>query len=218
MTEKRDIVVIGAGDYAQNMIDLFSLEDRLAYIFDAPRFEGESKYGVPVIKMAGSPDLQYVSLIGEPPHKRELIKELEEYALCFSSTGFKPHYFNLLNSTNDWAKSVKTGIGVSSQAYVCVNTRSVIGNHVLLGNHVVVGHDCEIGDYSTIYAGTILSGHTIIGEGVEMGAGSRTIPKVKIGDWSVVGAGAVVTRDIPSFSVAYARGVKAEVHRVIEKR
>ena len=36
-----------------------------------------------------------------------------------------------------------------------------------------------------------------MGEGAWIGAGSVVIPGVKIGKWSIVGAGSVVTKDIP---------------------
>ena len=52
-----------------------------------------------------------------------------------------------------------------------------------------------------------------IGDGVWIGAGVIVLPGVKIGDRSVIGAGAVVTRDIPSESIAV--GVPA---RVIKSR
>ena len=52
-----------------------------------------------------------------------------------------------------------------------------------------------------------------IGEDVWIGAGVIVLPGVKIGDRSVIGAGAVVTRDIPAESIAV--GVPA---RVIKSR
>ncbi|RHE88532.1 acetyltransferase, partial [Bacteroides intestinalis] len=35
------------------------------------------------------------------------------------------------------------------------------------------------------------------GEGSWIGAGTTIIPGVKVGKWSVIGAGSVVTKDIP---------------------
>ena len=40
-------------------------------------------------------------------------------------------------------------------------------------------------------------GNVHVGEGAWIGAGTTIIPGVKIGKWSVVGAGSVVTKDIP---------------------
>ena len=41
-----------------------------------------------------------------------------------------------------------------------------------------------------------------IGEGVLIGAGTTIIPGVKIGCWSVIGAGSVVAKDIPDHVLA----------------
>ncbi len=55
-----------------------------------------------------------------------------------------------------------------------------------------------------------------IGDNVWLGAGVIVCPGVTIGRDSVVGAGAVVTRDLPAAVVA--AGVPAEVHRSIDER
>ena len=43
-----------------------------------------------------------------------------------------------------------------------------------------------------------LAGSVRVGTGADLGARATCIPGVRIGDWSVIGAGAVVTRDIPN--------------------
>jgi maltose O-acetyltransferase len=55
-----------------------------------------------------------------------------------------------------------------------------------------------------------------IGNGVWLGAGAIVCPGVEIGDNTVVGAGSVVTRNLPAGVVAY--GNPARVARVIDER
>jgi acetyltransferase-like isoleucine patch superfamily enzyme len=55
----------------------------------------------------------------------------------------------------------------------------------------------------------------MIGKGVWIGANVTILPGVKIGDYAVIGAGAVVTKDIPSQSVAV--GVPARVVKEIDE-
>jgi maltose O-acetyltransferase len=106
-----------------------------------------------------------------------------------------------------------------------------------LGNHVSVNRDCVldgtgglvIGDYVMIAQATciysaqhkfdrldipmMLQGfekrRTVIEDDVWLGAGSTILPGVKVGRGSIVGAGAVVTKDVPDYSVV--GGVPAEV-------
>lgn len=71
-----------------------------------------------------------------------------------------------------------------------------IGNNVTISNARILAHDGstkKILGYSRV-------GRVDIGDDVFIGAGGIILPNVKIG--SIVGTGAVVTRDIPDNSVA----------------
>ncbi len=90
-----------------------------------------------------------------------------------------------------------------------------IGESVAIATHarVVVNH--EMPDNSDLLGKKPLkkTGKTIIEDGCWIGAGVTIISGVKIGKGSVIGANAVVNKDIPPFSVAV--GVPA---KIIKKR
>jgi acetyltransferase-like isoleucine patch superfamily enzyme len=44
---------------------------------------------------------------------------------------------------------------------------------------------------------------TLVREGASLGAGAVLLPGVTVGRWALVGAGAVVTEDLPDFAIAY---------------
>jgi serine acetyltransferase len=46
--------------------------------------------------------------------------------------------------------------------------------------------------------------------GASLGAGAVLLPGVTIGRWAMVGAGSLVTRDVPDFALSY--GSPARVH------
>jgi maltose O-acetyltransferase len=88
------------------------------------------------------------------------------------------------------------------------------------GHRIVLGDDVRVGPHARFHAaGHDLSGpgyaHTggtiTVGNAVWIGAGALLLPGVTVGDRSVVGAGAVVTRDVPPDAVAV--GVPARVVR-----
>ena len=54
-----------------------------------------------------------------------------------------------------------------------------------------------IDDYAHIAPGVHLGGDVEIGAGALIGIGATALPQRKIGAWSIVGAGAVVTKDVP---------------------
>lgn len=96
------------------------------------------------------------------------------------------------------------------------------GKHVFIGDNVMIGPNVSI----------ITAGHPVspkcrlkglqynadvkIGNNVWIGAGVNVLPGVTIGDNSVIGAGAVVTKDIPSNVVAV--GNPARVLREISEK
>jgi acetyltransferase EpsM len=59
--------------------------------------------------------------------------------------------------------------------------------------------------------GVHINGATVVGEGAYVGTGAVTIQNVRVGRWSVIGAGAVVIDDIPDYSLAV--GVPARVKK-----
>lgn len=80
-----------------------------------------------------------------------------------------------------------------------------IGNNVTITNSTILTHDAslkKIIGYSKI-------GCVDIGDDVFVGYGSIILPNVKIGNHVIIGAGNVVTHDIPDDSVAV--GVPAKV-------
>jgi sugar O-acyltransferase (sialic acid O-acetyltransferase NeuD family) len=84
---------------------------------------------------------------------------------------------------------------------VIIQAQSVIGDHVIINTGARVDHDCLVSSYVHLAPGVILCGNVTVGEGAFIGAGATVIPGKKIGAWSTVGAGAVVTKDVPDYAV-----------------
>lgn len=84
-----------------------------------------------------------------------------------------------------------------------------IGAHCIVNTSASVDHDCNVSDYVHISPKATLCGNVIVDEGSWIGAGAIIIPGVKIGKWCVIGAGSVVTKNIPDYSLAV--GNKCEI-------
>lgn len=54
------------------------------------------------------------------------------------------------------------------------------------------------------------SGTVVIKEGASIGAGVIILPNVTIGKWALVGAGSIVTRDVPDFGLVYGSPSKVQ--------
>ena len=98
-----------------------------------------------------------------------------------------------------------------------------VGNFVeikaaLLGEEVRVGHlayvgDAEVGRAANLGAGTITCNYdgfskhaTVIGAGAFVGSNAALVAPVTVGDGAVVGAGSVITADVPGDAMAVGRG------------
>lgn len=105
-----------------------------------------------------------------------------------------------------------------------IHPGAVIGRRFFIdhGSGVVIGETAEVGDDVMLYHGVTLGGrtrdagkrHPTIGNGVAVGAGAKILGPVFIGDRSVVGANAVVTKDAPADSVLV--GIPAKPRRRAE--
>lgn len=87
-----------------------------------------------------------------------------------------------------------------------------IGDGALIGHNVVlatINHDLDPKENRKNHYAPIK-----IGAHVWIGSNATVLAGVSIGEWAVVGAGAVVTKDVPAFTVV--GGVPAKVLKTIE--
>ena len=91
-----------------------------------------------------------------------------------------------------------------------------VGKHVIISPKCGIGHDSIIKDYVSLLWNVNVSGNDIIEEGVMMGSGSTVIQGKKIGKASIVGAGAVVIKDVDIYSTVV--GVPAKTIKVDYER
>jgi bifunctional UDP-N-acetylglucosamine pyrophosphorylase/glucosamine-1-phosphate N-acetyltransferase len=125
--------------------------------------------------------------------------------------------------------SAIVGSNCSIGPYARLREGSEIGNNARVGNfvetkktklgdgakanHLAYLGDADIGDNSNVGAGTITCNYdgkdkhkTIVGENSFVGTNSSLVAPVNIGKGAYVGAGSVITKDVPDESLAVARG------------
>jgi UDP-N-acetylglucosamine acyltransferase len=85
-----------------------------------------------------------------------------------------------------------------------------VGDHNLLMNFSHVAHDSQMGSYVVVANGAQLAGHVVIEDYVIVGALVGVHQFVKIGESAILGAGAMVSQDVPPF--CNATGDRARLH------
>ncbi|PNQ74772.1 transferase [Hanstruepera neustonica] len=109
--------------------------------------------------------------------------------------------------------SLKIGnnVGINHYCFIGVRGDIEIGDNVIFGPRVNIfseNHNFEDIDVPIKNQG-VTKGKTIVGNDVWIGANVSIMSGVKIGDGCVIAAGAVVTKDIPAFSII--GGVPAKI-------
>ena len=152
-------------------------------------------------------------------HTRPTDTETREKLLqeMFAEVGEGCHVETPVNA-NWGGKHVHLGKGVYCNTNVTfVDDADIfIGDNCLIAPNVVIstsGHPILpiLREHNYVYNRPVR-----IGSNVWIGSGAQILPGVVIGDNSVIGAGSVVTRDIPANTVAY--GVPCKVIREIGEK
>lgn len=91
--------------------------------------------------------------------------------------------------------TVGPGSQILAQSAVCAG--AVLGEACIVNTAASVDHECTLGDGVHIGPGAHLAGLVAVEPYVFVGTGAAVLPRLRLGQGCVVGAGSVVTRDVP---------------------
>ncbi len=96
----------------------------------------------------------------------------------------------------DWSSAtLGRGIMIAANVVGTVNIR--IDDFALLNPSVTLGHEGHVGEACVMNHASGISGGTVLEPEVLVGTGARVLQYLRVGRGARVGAGAVVTRDVP---------------------
>ena len=190
---RQDAIIVGAGGFGKEMMELITLKYNLLGFVDDGK-DGE----IHGYKILGKVDslLNYDSpvnvfiCIAKPAIRKKI-----HTMLSVNSNLLFPA---LISKNTKISKFATIGKGSIICDNVVITTDTIIKDFCIIDNSCLIGHDDVICEYVTIYPGVIVAGNVEIQKEVEIGTGSRIIQGLRIGNNSILGAGAVVVRDIPN--------------------
>jgi sugar O-acyltransferase (sialic acid O-acetyltransferase NeuD family) len=191
-------------DILQRMADLDPAITVVGVLDDDPVAAGRMCLGVPVVGP--------IALRRMTPHDAVVIaigsnRTREQLAVALAADNER--FVTACHPSAILARDVVLGPGAMVCAGAVVNTGSVIGSHAILNTGCTVDHHNTIGECAHIAPGAHLGGEVRVGVGAFVGLGALVLPRRSVGDRALVGAGAVVTRDIAADVTAF--GVPAMV-------
>ncbi|SKC18990.1 serine O-acetyltransferase [Dyadobacter psychrophilus] len=106
------------------------------------------------------------------------------------------------------------GIEIPYEATIGRGFKVYHGNGLVINKNVVIGKNCILRHTTTLgNKGDIVSDCPDIGDNVQIGAHVCILGKITIGDNAVIGAGSIVTKDVPPNAVV--AGNPAKIIRYI---
>lgn len=192
------LVLIGVGGFGREVAWLVERINKVRPTWDLIGFVDENETlhgnlidGYPVLGgdkwlMERKEELHAICSIGASKVRRKVIKKLE--GVMFET---------LIDPSVQMSERLTIGKGCIICAGTIMTVNINIGSHSIINLDCTIGHDVVIKDFVTLYPSVNISGNAVLGECVEMGTGSQIIPGLKIGEGTIVGAGAVVVKELP---------------------
>ncbi len=120
----------------------------------------------------------------------------------------KFNFINAIHPSTIIGKNVSLGKGIVTMAGCIINTSSIIGDFCFFATGAQIEHHCVIGSFVSISAGSVLGGKVKIGNYSALTLNVTVLDRITIGENTVVGAGAVVLKDLPNNVLAYGNPAK----------
>lgn len=131
---------------------------------------------------------------------------LAKYQLLLQN---KIKLMNIIHPRAIIASATIIGPGTVIVAGAIINVDACIGAVNIINTGATIDHDCILGDGVHICPGVHLAGGVEVGTGSWIGIGASVKQSIKIGNNTIIGAGAIVVNDIPANVIAY--GVPAKI-------
>ena len=115
---------------------------------------------------------------------------------------------------------IGNNVSIGEYSHITCTNKVTIGNGVLTGRFVLITDNShgnntkEVADIAPLAREIHSNGPVYIGENVWIGDKVTILPNVTIGKGCIIAANAVVTKDIPEYSVA--AGVPAKVIKIMK--
>ena len=207
----KDLILVGAGEYAESVYDSMPKEQ-----FNLVGFVDCNKKGYHIGKPILAEEIKqvpnfreyaYFISIGDTEPRKRLFEEIRRLGL---------ETVNIIDKTAMISDSVEIGTGNFIGKMVIINIGTVIGDNNMINSKALIEHHCTIKNHTRIATATVMNGDVVVEDGVYLGSMACCIGQQRLGEFSVIGAGAVILKDIEPYVTAVGVPAKVIKRRVSE--
>jgi sugar O-acyltransferase (sialic acid O-acetyltransferase NeuD family) len=215
--KSKKIVIIGAGGCGRELLDVFEAYNQEKAQYEVLGFIVQKEYALAGEMVNGYPvlgDFEWfdknaryvhaVCAVGASHHRHRLVNIASSFNVKFCS---------VIHPSVLKSRWVDIGAGSVIGAGCVLTTQIKIGNHVYVNYGCTIGHDVVLEDFTTVLPGAHISGSVTVHTGCYIGTGVSVIEKIYLGEWSIVGAGSTIIKDVPANST-----VVGSPGRVVKER
>jgi sugar O-acyltransferase (sialic acid O-acetyltransferase NeuD family) len=186
----RGVYIVGGGGFSKQVVDSFVQRGiQINGIFDDNK-KGVFYHKYPIvgtIKDIHNYDLS-INLfcgIGDNQTRKQIVTELNKYT-----------FVNCIHPLSFVSDTVLMGCGNYVGPFSTLIADSRIGDHNFFNDMSLIGHDVKIGNFNHLAPHTALGGFVELGSEILVGTNATILPKIKVRDKAIIGAGAVVTQNV----------------------
>lgn len=196
----REWIIWGARGHAAVVVDLLREHHQAAVVacfdndpsaptsvLDVPRIGGRQHF-MRWVQTWDKPICGAVAIGGDRGRERR------EVASYMGSCGVSMPV--VIHPTASICASAVIGGATQVLALAHVGSRTTVGESCIINTSSVVEHDVVMEDGVHVAPRAVLCGEVYVGRDALLGAGCTVLPRRQIGEGAIIGAGAVVTRDV----------------------
>lgn len=202
----KNVVIIGGGNQAHYTIDIIEKEGKynIVGIIDSLHEVGSDRFGY---KILGRQE-DIAKIIIKYQIQGGLITIGDNwirYIISNQILNLVPNFefINAIHPSVIIGNNVKLGCGITAMAGVIFNPKSKIGDFTFFATGAQIEHDCIISDFASVSAGSVMGGYVKLGKFSALTLGVTVLDRLEIGENTVVGAGSLVLKSLPSNVLAY---------------
>ncbi|MCM1236442.1 MAG: acetyltransferase [Ruminococcus flavefaciens] len=192
------LFIYGAGGAGVEVYDLVmrnsQIKNRYSAVYFIDDFQEETEYyGTMRIHFSsceayvGQEKAEFVIAVGEPSARRFLFEKIKSSGYVLTT---------LIDERAIISDTAKISEGCVINADTIVSFNVVIEKNCFIMFDTIIGHDAVIHSHSVISPKAMIGGHCFVGEQCFVGLGSSMIQRIKIGNKTIIGMGAVLFRDV----------------------